>query len=175
MGLMDELKRLARPYSEDEDEFDEEEEEEVEEVEEEEEIEEVPEEKAPRAILRRETPAAAPKAAPARQAAPVRPAAPVSGLRASSNLQMILVKPEKYEEVSGVADHLRNRNAVVLNLEATDHATAKRLVDFLSGCAYALEGNIRKVATGTYVITPYNVDLVGELSAEDIENNAISY
>lgn len=171
MGLMDELKRLARPYSEDEDDFEEEleEDEEVEETEEEEPVEE-----APRSILRREAPAAAPKAAP--KPAPARAAAPVvSGLRSNASLQMILVKPERYEEVSEVADHLRNKNAVVLNLEATDHATAKRLVDFLSGCAYALEGNIRKVATSTYVITPYNVDLVGELSAEDIENNAITY
>ncbi len=162
MGLMDELKRLARPYSEDEDDFEEE-------LEEEEEVEEPEEEEVPvaRPAARRE----APLAAPARPAA-----APLaSGLRANAGLQMILVKPERYDEVSEVADHLRNKNAVVLNLEATDHATAKRLVDFLSGCAYALEGSIRKVATSTYVITPYNVDMVGELAAEDVENNSISY
>lgn len=169
MGLMDELKRLARPYSEDEDDFDEEMEEADEVAEEAEEDEEIEEVEEARPVLRRDPPAAAPKTASAR------PAMPVSGLRTNSSLQMILVKPERYEEVSEVADHLRNKNAVVLNLEATDHATAKRLVDFLSGCAYALEGNIRKVATSTYVITPYNVDLVGELAAENIENNAISY
>lgn len=169
MGLMDELKRLARPYSEDEDDFDEEMEEADEVAEEAEEDEEIEEVEEARPVLRRDAPAAAPKTASAR------PAMPVSGLRTNSSLQMILVKPERYEEVSEVADHLRNKNAVVLNLEATDHATAKRLVDFLSGCAYALEGNIRKVATSTYVITPYNVDLVGELAAENIENNAISY
>lgn len=169
MGLMDELKRLACPYSEDEDDFDEEMEEADEVAEEAEEDEEIEEVEEARPVLRRDAPTAAPKTASAR------PAMPVSGLRTNSSLQMILVKPERYEEVSEVADHLRNKNAVVLNLEATDHATAKRLVDFLSGCAYALEGNIRKVATSTYVITPYNVDLVGELAAENIENNAISY
>lgn len=178
MAIMDELKRLVRPYNDDEDDYDEDE---VEEEEEEEEEEEAP--VRPARAARREAPAASARTPAARpapvQTAPVQ-AAPaalgnVSTLRANNNLQMILVKPERYDEVSGIADHLRNKSAVVLNLEVADRASAKRIVDFLSGCAYALEGNIKKVATSTYVITPFNVDVVGELTAEDIENTSITY
>ena len=91
-----------------------------------------------------------------------------------SNLQVILVKPESYEAVSEIADHLRNKCAVVLNLESTNSDTARRLVDFLSGCAYALEGNIKKVATSTYILGPYNVDGVGNLM-EELENSGVYY
>jgi len=178
MAIMDELKRLVRPYNDDEDDYDEDEVEE--EVDEEEEEEEAP--AKPVRAARREAPAAAPArtaaARPAPAAAPAQaPAAlgNVNGLRTNNNLQMILVKPERYDEVSGIANHLRNKSAVVLNLEVADRASAKRIVDFLSGCAYALEGNIKKVATSTYVITPFNVDVVGELTAEDIENTSITY
>ena len=80
------------------------------------------------------------------------------------------MKPERYEQVSEVADHLRNKCAVVLNLESTNKDTARRLVDFLSGCAYALDGKIKKVAMSTYIITPYNVDIVGDLM-EEIEKS----
>ena len=86
----------------------------------------------------------------------------------------MLVKPDRYENVSEVADHLRNKCAVVLNLESTNKDTARRLVDFLSGCAYALDGRIKKVATSTYIITPYNVDIVGDLM-EEIENSGMYF
>ena len=75
---------------------------------------------------------------------------------------------------SEVADHLRNKCAVVLNLESTNKDTARRLVDFLSGCAYAVDGKIKKVAISTYIITPYNVDIVGDLM-EEIENSGVYF
>ena len=170
MGLMDELKKLARPYAEDEDDFDEEYEENLDD--EEDEGEDEPEEKPARSARpqrQQERPAS-------RTAASSRPAAAapsinnVVNLHSSSNLQVILVKPERYEQVSEVADHLRNKCAVVLNLESTNKDTARRLVDFLSGCAYALDGKIKKVAMSTYIITPYNVDIVGDLM-EEIEKS----
>jgi len=95
-------------------------------------------------------------------------------LHGTGNLQVMLVKPDRYENVSEVADHLRNKCAVVLNLESTNKDTARRLVDFLSGCAYALDGRIKKVATSTYIITPYNVDIVGDLM-EEIENSGMYF
>lgn len=178
MGFMDELKKLARPYAEDEDDFDEEYEENLDD--EEDEGEDEPEEKPARSARpqrQQERPASrtAASSRPA-AAAPSRPAAAapsinnVVNLHSSSNLQVILVKPERYEQVSEVADHLRNKCAVVLNLESTNKDTARRLVDFLSGCAYALDGKIKKVAMSTYIITPYNVDIVGDLM-EEIEKS----
>ena len=173
MGFMDELKKLARPYAEDEDDFDEYEDE-LDELADEPEEEDV----KVAAPAREERTVAAAPARTAAPAAPVRAAAPavsnVVNLHGNGNLQVMLVKPDRYENVSEVADHLRNKCAVVLNLESTNKDTARRLVDFLSGCAYALDGRIKKVATSTYIITPYNVDIVGDLM-EEIENSGMYF
>lgn len=173
MGFMDELKKLARPYAEDEDDFDDEYEDGLDEEEEEE---EAPEEENRTArttrSARQERPASAAASRPASR--PASPSSNIVNLHTSSNLQVMLVKPDRYDEVSEVADHLRNKCAVVLNLESTNKDTARRLVDFLSGCAYALDGKIKKVATSTYIITPYNVDIVGDLM-EEIENSGVYF
>ena len=62
----------------------------------------------------------------------------------TAQLQVVLVKPERFDNVSEIADHLRDKHAVLLNLENTDKSIARRLVDFLSGCAYAVDGKIKK-------------------------------
>ena len=87
---------------------------------------------------------------------------------ASGNaLELKVVRPETYESVGKIADHLLNRKTVVLNLEATNKETSKRLIDFLSGVAYSINGTIRRVATNTFVITPANVGISGEAAADD--------
>ena len=78
----------------------------------------------------------------------------VVNIRAATQLQVVLVKPEKFEDASAIADHLREKRTVVLNLESTNKEIARRLLDFLSGVAYANEGKIKKVAISTYIITP---------------------
>lgn len=98
----------------------------------------------------------------------------VVNINATTQLQVVLVKPERFDNVSEIAEHLRERRAVVLNLESTNKDVARRLVDFLSGCAYALDGKIKKVAISTYLITPYNVDVVGDL-VEELENNGMYF
>ena len=85
---------------------------------------------------------------------------------ASSPMQMVLVKPERFETAPEIADHLRNKRPVLINLEHTQKDIARRLLDFLSGIAYALDGKIKRIATNTYLITPYNVDIVGEFMDE---------
>ena len=85
----------------------------------------------------------------------------------SSALELKVVRPETYEQVGKIADHLLNRKTVVLNLEATNKETSKRLIDFLSGVAYSINGTIRRVATNTFVITPANVGISGEAAADD--------
>ena len=77
-------------------------------------------------------------------------------------LELKVVKPERFDSVPQIADHLLNRRTVVLNLEATNKETARRLIDFLSGVAYSIDGQMKKVAANTYVITPSNVDVTGE-------------
>ena len=79
-----------------------------------------------------------------------------------SSIEMVVVKPEKLETVTQIADYLVDRKTILLNLEETNKETARRLIDFLNGVAYAINGDLRKVATNTYVITPSNVELSGE-------------
>ena len=77
-------------------------------------------------------------------------------------LELKVVKPERYETVPQIADHLLNRRTVVLNLESTNKETARRMIDFLSGVAYAIDGRLSKVAVNTYIITPANINVSGE-------------
>lgn len=96
----------------------------------------------------------------------------VVNIHTVTQLSVVLVKPEKYENAAEVADHLKDRRTVVLNLEQTNRDVARRLLDFLSGVAYANEGKIKKVANSTYIITPYNVDIQGDL-IDELENNGL--
>ena len=140
MGIFDELKRLARPYE------DEEEETYVEDF----------------APMSKET------------ARELERRNKVVNIHTTTQLQVVLVKPERFENASEIADHLRDKRTVVLNLEQTDKTIARRLIDFLSGVAYANEGTIKKVALSTYIITPYNVEILGDL-IDELENNGLYF
>ena len=140
MSFIDELKRLARPYEDEEDErFD--------------------DDFAPVSLSGREQERRNNK---------------VVNIHTTTQLQVVLVKPERFENASEIADHLRDKRTVVLNLEQTDKNIARRLIDFLSGVAYANEGTIKKVALSTYIITPYNVEILGDL-IDELENNGLYF
>ena len=98
----------------------------------------------------------------------------VVNIHATTQLKVVLVKPERFENASEIADHLKEKRTVVVNLESTHKDIARRLIDFLSGVAYAGEGKIKKVAANTYIITPYSVDIQGDLIAE-LENNGLYF
>ncbi len=92
-----------------------------------------------------------------------------------SAIELKVVKPDRFENVSQIADHLLNKRTVVLNLEATNKETARRLIDFLSGVAYSIDGQLKRVANNAYVITPNNVDISGDqmrakAAAQDADN-----
>lgn len=91
-----------------------------------------------------------------------------SGISLSSGtaLELKVVKPQSFESVPQIADHLLNKRTVVLNLENTNKETARRLIDFLSGVAYSIDGALKKVATNTYIISPSNVD-IGDAQLRD--------
>ena len=76
-----------------------------------------------------------------------------------SALEMKVVKPDSFDSVAQIADHLLSKRTVVLNLESTNKETARRLIDFLSGVAYSIDGSLKKIASNAYVITPSNVDV----------------
>ena len=98
----------------------------------------------------------------------------VVNIHATTQLKVVLVKPERFENASEIADHLKDKRTVVLNLESTNKDIARRLIDFLSGVAYAGEGKIKKVAANTYIITPYHVDIEGDL-IDELENNGLYF
>ena len=166
MGFLDELKKLTKPYADEEEEYDDYDDEPVEE----------------------EEPPAPTSRAPRRSATMTDPVysrssgldtgrttgSRIVNINTTTQLQVVLVKPERFDNVSEIADHLRDKHSVLLNLENTDRNIARRLVDFLSGCAYALDGKIKKVAASAYLLTPYNVEIVGDL-VEELENNGVYF
>lgn len=155
MGIFDEFKRLAHPYEdEEEDDF------------------EAPPVRTPE--RRDRTARTEPLYSPVPPEGEERRSNKVVNIRAATQLQVVLVKPEKFEDASAIADHLREKRTVVLNLESTNKEIARRLLDFLSGVAYANEGKIKKVAISTYIITPYNVDILGDL-IDELENNGLYF
>ena len=92
--------------------------------------------------------------------APANGYAPAGGISLSgSAIELKVVKPEHFESVTQIADHLLKKRTIVLNLENTNKETARRLIDFLSGVAYSIEGSLKKIASNAYVITPANVDV----------------
>ena len=168
MSFWDNIKKFAQPYA-DEDYDDYEDEDTYEEA----------AEAAPRA--RRVSPfdTAAP-AAPTytAPAAPAAPAAPTGFSGQVMNMhsgkqEVVLYHAKAFDDAAKAADELRRKKAVILNMENVDKALTRRVVDFLSGSVYALDGSVKKVAQSTYLFCPHNMDVVGDL--ENIKAEAESY
>ena len=146
MSFLDELKKWTHPYDDEDDDF-------------EEEFEEMPRKEPVFERPRERTEDRRNK---------------VVNIHATTQLKVVLVKPERFENASEIADHLKDKRTVVINLESTNKDIARRLIDFLSGVAYAGEGKIKKVAANTYIITPYSVDIEGDL-IDELENNGLYF
>ena len=171
MGFIDEIRRLARPY---EDEEEEEEFDDFEPVSRSERMDRTDRtDRTDRGERRGNRPAAAETGGFYPQENERR-SNKVVNIHTTTQLQVVLVKPDRFENASEIADHLREKRTVVLNLESTNKDIARRLLDFLSGVAYANEGKIKKVAISTYIITPYNVDIRGDL-IDELENNGLYF
>ncbi len=87
-------------------------------------------------------------------------------IHTTAQLKLVVMQPESFEDAREIANHLKNKKPVVINLEAVERAAAQRIVDFLSGAVYALDGNIQKVANGIFLIAPYNVGIMGDFKDE---------
>ena len=98
----------------------------------------------------------------------------VVDIHTTAKLQVVLKKPEHFDEAPAIADELLERRTVVLNLEVTAKDEAGKLLCFLSGVAYANGGKLKKIANNTYIITPYNVDVMGDL-LDELENNGMFF
>ena len=167
MSFWDNVKKFAQPYSDEEyDDFDDDMDEYGEEVEE-----------SPR---KRRNPFATREAAPA---APVTTTTttttPASGFNGqvlnmnSGKQEVVLFHAKTFDDAARAADELRKRKAIILNMENVDKSLTRRVVDFLSGSVYALDGSVKKIAQSTYLFCPHNMDVVGDL--ENIKNESESY
>ena len=176
MSFWDNVKKFAQPYADDEyDDYDEEDDF----VDDYEEPAEAP---APRREKRRPAPAPAPAMeeeeddfgfAPMTVSNSSAPATGFSGqilnMSASNKQEVVLFRPGSFNDTSKAADDLRNRKAVIVNMENVDKAMARRVVDFLSGCVYALDGDVKKIAQSAYLFCPHNMDIVGDLETLQAE------
>ena len=173
MSFWDNVKKFAQPYAEDEyeDEY------------EEEEVTETFEEEAPQERPARRRPFFGGSASNNNEESSYAPAATAPTTSAgfsgqvvtmgSNKQEVVLFHPANFNDTSKAADDLRNRKAVIVNMENVDKAMARRVVDFLSGCAYAVDGKVKKVAQSTYLFCPHNMDVVGDL--ENLQAEAESY
>ena len=157
MGFLDELKRIARPYEDEEEDFDD--------------FDTMGTGRLDRTAVRERT---AERSEPAIVPTTDRRSNKVVNIHTTTQLQVVLVKPDRFENAAEIADHLREKRTVVLNLEQTSKEVSRRILDFLSGAAYAQEGKVKKVAVSTYIITPYNVDILGDL-IDELENNGLYF
>ena len=166
MGFLDELKKLTKPYDDEDEYFGD--------------GETAPEDDDPTIIVpkadresKRSNPFEDDDDAPVFEERPkAKRDNKVVNIHTTTAVQVVLSKPERFEQAAEIADHLREKRTVVMNLETTNKDVARRLVDFLSGVAYANDGKIKKVAINTYIITPFNVDIMGDL-IDELENNGV--
>ena len=168
MSLWDNIKKFAQPYSdEDYDDY----EDDVEE------FEEAPQETAPRG--RRPSPFANTAAEYSAPAAPAAAPAASTGFggqvlnMSSGKQEVVLYHAKAFDDAAKAADELRKRKAVILNMENVDKSLTRRVVDFLSGSVYALDGSVKKIAQCTYLFCPHNMAVVGDL--ENIQSAVESY
>jgi cell division inhibitor SepF len=95
----------------------------------------------------------------------------VLSIAATTHLQVIVFKPQKYSEAAEIADHFKNKKTIVLNLENTNKDVANRLIDFLGGVAYAGDGDLKRISNTTYMIVPFNVEISGD-TIEELESSS---
>ena len=180
MSFWDNVKKFAQPYADDDyDDYDEDDY-----------VDEYEEDEAPARRPSRRSAAPAPAPAPmmeedeeedeygfpAAMPAMTTASAPSTGFtgtvlnRSVTNKQeVVLFRPGSFNDTSKAADDLRNRKAVIVNMENVDKAMARRVVDFLSGCVYALDGDVKKIAQSAYLFCPHNMDIVGDLETLQAE------
>lgn len=87
----------------------------------------------------------------------------------NSNAQMrvVVIQPETFEESRDITNHLKSKKPIVVNLESVDNDVARRIIDFLSGAVYALDGDIQKVSNGIFIVVPNNIDIMSDIIREE--------
>lgn len=108
----------------------------------------------------------------AEESAPSTKKGKVVNIHTTTQLKVVVLQPTSYNDSQDIADHLKSKKPVVVNLERLDKEDARKMVDFLSGAVYALDGSMQKVANGILLLAPYNVGIMGDFSSE-LKSNGI--
>ncbi|AUG57855.1 cell division protein SepF [Acetivibrio saccincola] len=95
----------------------------------------------------------------------------IVNIHSTSQFKVVVLQPEKFEDAKDVCDHLKNKKPIVVNLSSVQKELAQRIVDFLSGSVYGLDGNIQKVSNDIFIVAPHNVDIMNYVK-EDITGKA---
>lgn len=98
----------------------------------------------------------------------------VVNLSDANQLKLVVMQPNSFDDAQDVCDHLKEKKPVVINLEYADKDTARRLIDFLSGAVYGVDGHIEKVSTSIFLLVPYNVDILNT-AKEDKNKGTFSW
>ena len=93
-------------------------------------------------------------------------------IHTTAQLKLVVMQPESFEEARDIAIHLKSKKPVVMNLELVERDIQRRIVDFLSGAVYALDGSIQKVSNGIFLIAPYNVGIMGDFK-DELKNKGV--
>lgn len=107
-----------------------------------------------------------PQAEPEEPVIPAGKRGKVVNIHTSTQLKVVVIQLTSFEDARDIADHLKAKKPVVINLEKLDKEVSRRVVDFLSGAVYGVDGNIQKVANGIFLIAPYNVGIMGDFKDE---------
>lgn len=99
----------------------------------------------------------------------------VVSLHAQRQVRVVVAEPRTFEDVQGIADHLKNRRPVIVNLEQADAELARRVVDFVSGTMYGLNGNMQKVGSSIFLFVPSNIDITSELKNQARDRELFSW
>lgn len=99
----------------------------------------------------------------------------VLSLHTQRQVRVVVVEPRSFDEVQGITDNLKNRRPVIVNLEQAESDLAKRVVDFVSGATYALNGSLQKVGNGIFLFVPNNIDIASELKDQNREKGMFSW
>ena len=163
MSIWDSVKKFTRPYGEDEyDDYDDG-------------LDEYEEEETPRrsrAVESDNNPSASEPVASASSSRPVGFNGQVLNMN-SHKQEVVLFHPSSFNDCTKAADDLRDKKGIIVNLENVDKALSRRVVDFLTGCAYALDGKVTKIAQSTYLFSPHVMNVIGDL--ETMQAEAESY
>lgn len=100
----------------------------------------------------------------------------VVGMPGVQQVKVIISQPNSFEQSEEICEHLKEKKSIIVNLEYVNKDVARRIIDFISGAVYALDGNIQKISNSIFLVAPYNYEITNEILKEDLKSKvAVSW